>query len=376
MNRTQNLKTRKQFLTGLTLLGAGALLGSLSDCSANNYEEESLYVRKTAIPNDPKLDLIRYAVLAPSSHNSQPWKFGIEGNTIRIYPDFNRRLPIVDPKDRELYISIGCALENLVISAKSLGYQSEVEYFPADEKKECIRIRLSNLKRTVEDPLFLAIPKRQSTRNEYNGKAVPTSDLPNSNSKHSKIKNELITDKDRIESITEWIREGDRIQIADDSFVMELKNWIRFNEKEALQKGDGLLTLCSGGPSIPTWIGNIVFSLVLSGDTQGDTDARLTRSSSGIVIFTSEEDDRNDWIETGRAYERWTLSATSRNIKSAFMNQPIEVPKLRDQLRSRLNIGKNFPQLVARYGYSAPMPYSPRRSLKEILIQSEADSTT
>ncbi|HEY3344819.1 MAG TPA: nitroreductase family protein, partial [Anaerolineaceae bacterium] len=62
-------------------------------------------------------EIIRYACLAPSGHNAQPWKFQIQGDTIRLTADDQRRLPVVDPADRELYISLGCALENLQIAA-------------------------------------------------------------------------------------------------------------------------------------------------------------------------------------------------------------------------------------------------------------------
>lgn len=52
--------------------------------------------------------LLAYAIKAPSGHNTQPWKFRVEGNTITISPDFSRRLPIVDPDDHALFISLGC----------------------------------------------------------------------------------------------------------------------------------------------------------------------------------------------------------------------------------------------------------------------------
>jgi nitroreductase len=81
-------------------------------------------------------ELIRYATLAPSGHNTQPWKFSIKENSIRIFPDFTRHLTVVDPDNRELYISLGCALENLVIAARYAGYDSEVEYFPTGEPAE------------------------------------------------------------------------------------------------------------------------------------------------------------------------------------------------------------------------------------------------
>ncbi len=72
--------------------------------------------------------LIRYATLAASGHNTQPWRFVIGDNTLEIHPDYTRRLPAVDPQNRELWISLGCALENLLIAARAVGYAPEVTY--------------------------------------------------------------------------------------------------------------------------------------------------------------------------------------------------------------------------------------------------------
>lgn len=74
------------------------------------------------------IELVHYAIMAPSGHNTQPWKFRIQENTISIFPDFSRRLPVVDPLDRELYISLGCALENLIVAAGHEGYRASVEH--------------------------------------------------------------------------------------------------------------------------------------------------------------------------------------------------------------------------------------------------------
>lgn len=74
--------------------------------------------------------MIYYATLAPSGHNTQPWQFLIRNNSILINPDFSRRLAIVDSDDHALFISLGCALENLslpltiqVIRLKSIIYR-------------------------------------------------------------------------------------------------------------------------------------------------------------------------------------------------------------------------------------------------------------
>ncbi|AOP36315.1 hypothetical protein A0128_20040 [Leptospira tipperaryensis] len=371
-----NRFTRKDFLTKAAALSAGVALTSLfPGCSGADYGEEVDRIRskpfsKLAGEDNTMLNLIRYATLAPSGHNSQPWKFSLKGNTIRIFPDFTRRLHVVDPDDRELYISLGCALENLLVASEQAGYIPEIEYFPEKEEKDCIRVILKKGISNKNETLFRAIPLRQSTRNEYDGKSLSSSEFKKleSTPKSKTIHNLVFTDKKQIEPLIEYIKEGDQIQISDPAYYKELKDWIRFSESEAIAKGDGLATRCTGNPSVPRWFGQFLMDAIVSGKSQGNADEKLIRSSSGMMIFTSEQNDREAWIEVGRAFEQWTLLATSLNIKSAFMNQPAEVPKLRAQLKEHLNLGTAYPQLIARFGYSQRMPNSPRRPLEQVLL--------
>ena len=71
--------------------------------------------------------IIEAATRAPSGHNSQPWQFAVAENHITISPDFSRRLPAVDPDDRELFISLGCAAENLSLAAAHFGYATDTD---------------------------------------------------------------------------------------------------------------------------------------------------------------------------------------------------------------------------------------------------------
>jgi hypothetical protein len=153
-----------------------------SCASTNRFAQiNSVWKEEFKIMEDNQMqqmkEIIRYATLAPSGHNTQPWKFSIDGNSIKIFPDFTRQLPVVDPDHRELYISIGCALENLVIAAGYAGYDSEVEYFPAGEPEECLLVNLKRFKSAENNILFQAIPERHTNRREYNGQQIPIADF-------------------------------------------------------------------------------------------------------------------------------------------------------------------------------------------------------
>jgi hypothetical protein len=69
------------------------------------------------------MDILYLASLAPSGHNTQPWTVRIVGPQHWIIgSDRERWLPAVDPHNREMLLSLGAFLENLIIAAKAHGY--------------------------------------------------------------------------------------------------------------------------------------------------------------------------------------------------------------------------------------------------------------
>lgn len=97
----------------------------------------------SALPRHTVMELIRCATLAPSGHNTQPWTFSFDEGSIRIFPDFSRCLPVVDPDNHALFISLGCALENLVIAAEHHGYHADVVYASDPEPDGCLTVYLN-----------------------------------------------------------------------------------------------------------------------------------------------------------------------------------------------------------------------------------------
>lgn len=309
--------------------------------------------------------LVRSATLAANGHNTQPWKFAINENFIEIYPDFSRQLPVVDPHHRELWISLGCALENLLISACAAGYAVEVFYPDSSE-----RIRV-NLTPNSPQPsrLFEAIPERQNTRSVYDRRPISPSDLDPilALPLEPGVRLHFFTNPNEIEILIDYVRQGNLQQYAHKAFVNELIEWVRFNEKEALATRDGLYSACSGNPQVPRWIGRF-FVANTKPSQQAEVDAKKLRSSSAAVVIASESDEKSAWVRTGQVYERLALQTTALGIKSAFLNQPIEVADLRSEFQNAIGLGNSLPQLLVRFGYAPAMPKSLRRPLERVLI--------
>lgn len=313
-------------------------------------------------------ELLHYATMAPSGHNTQPWKFRVEDNLILIFPDLSRRLPVVDPLDRELYISLGCALENLVIAARHEGYRAQVGYSfqdgamsvnlePADGKSD-------------NDWLFNAIPIKQSTRRQYDGRSIPEADMEKLASLplEQGVSALFVKDPEKIDGVIELVKEGNSIQMNDRDFMRELVSWIRFNEAEANRYRDGLSSKAMGNPSSPRVIGKLFMKFFLNSKGQSKKDEKCIRGSSALMVLLSENDDINSWISTGRSFERLALCATALGIKNAHINQPCEVPELKKKFQKLLSAGSMHPQLLLRLGYAEPLPKSLRRPVSEVII--------
>lgn len=313
--------------------------------------------------------IIHYATLAPSGHNTQPWKFAVSDQSILMSPDYTRRLPVVDPDDHALFISLGCALENLVVAANHMGFAATVEYFLQDEGAEHIAITLNSDEVEVDPDLFSAIQKRQSTRSKYDGRPVSAEDWAKLKqaSQQEGVALALLTQDEEIEPIIELVKEASRLQFRNQSFVNELISWIRFSKQQALATCDGLNSASVGLPYIPTWLGKFILNTLATPDGEAKKCEALIRGSSGLALFIAEVNDKKTWINLGRSFERVVLKATSMHIKHAHMNMPCEEVGIRSKLQQHLGLKAEQPLLLLRMGYAKPMPKSYRRPVEWVL---------
>ena len=313
-------------------------------------------------------ELVRCATLAPSSHNTQCWKFAIaaEGRSINLLPDLARRCPAVDPDDHHLFVSLGCAAENLMQAALAHGLQGDVQF---DAAGDMVRVSLQAT-RAQTTPLFSAIALRQCTRGDYDGKPVSSDEMAlllRAGSSDS-VRLLLLTERPAMEQVLDHVIQANTAQMADAAFLKELKAWIRFNGAEAVRTGDGLYSASSGNPNIPTWVGDLAFRWAFTPQGENDKYARQVRSAAGIAVFVGQGADKAHWMEVGRCYERFALQATALGIRNAFVNQPVEVPALRQSFAATLGLAGQRPDLVLRFGRGPVLPRSLRRPVEAVLV--------
>lgn len=312
-------------------------------------------------------ELIRHATLASSSHNTQPWKFRIQQDSITILPDFSRRCPAVDPDDSHLFKSLGCAAENLVHAAAAQGFSADVRFDPGEDGVIVLLNRDASARATK---LYQAIAKRQCVKTAYDGTPLvaPELEILEKAGERENVRTIMLLSEAQKDAVIDYVTRGNLAQLTDRAFRDELVSWIRFNPGEAIRTGDGLSVRTSGQPALPTWLAKWIIGLVLTPKGQAETDAKNIRSSAGVAVFVSSHNDKAAWVEVGRAYEHFALQATSFNIRTALINQPIEVRPLRPQFESWLGLDGEHAQLMVRFGHGPMAPFSLRRPIDDVII--------
>lgn len=310
--------------------------------------------------------LLKYAILAPSSHNSEPWAFETSENEIQVFADTSRQLEIADPEGRELYLSVGCALENLTIAADQFGLNPSVEYIISEgiasapenglQPVATVKLNESAVAPTAESALFEAVPKRNTNHKPFKNRQIPDSllDWVNKEAKAEVFGVKIVTDSSKRESIASLQKRADERLFNDSAYRAELAHWI----------GTGAL----GANWITARISKYVVRNLDLGEREGRKNSKLITSAPAVGVLSAESADSETWLRAGQAFERMALKATSKGVAIHPMSQILEVEEFRDELARLLDLEANRPVHLFRLGYANPDDTrTPRRSVGEVL---------
>jgi hypothetical protein len=319
-------------------------------------------------PEEKLRFMLNYAVLAPSGHNTQPWLFSVSDDEVELRADRTRGLPVVDPEDRELIISCGAALFCLRVAIRHFGCEDEVEVLPDPDDADLLaRVRLGSDRSETEEErmLFQAIPKRRSNRGPFEDRQVPERLLSalQAAAWEEGAWLHLVEDEDTKHTIAELIAEGDRIQLADKRFRRELASWVHPNRTKSR---DGMPLYAFGFRDLISLAGPFVIRTFDTGKGQAAKDRQLAEGSPVLAILGTEGNAPADWLAVGQALARVLLRARAEGVWTSFLDQPIEVPKLRSRLRETIGQA-GLPQLLLRMGYGSDVRPTPRRPVEEVL---------
>jgi len=313
--------------------------------------------------------LLRYAILAPSGHNTQPWLFSIKNETVEIYANLKKRLFVMDPLSRELYLSLGACLANLTMAADSFKIKSEIAYFPNGLSDElCARVTFKDQSHSrLEDPTLLsAMVARRNNRENYLGTAIEDEIKENWRAfvKDGDFRLDLVTDPIVKQGLARVTGEGLRMAFANKSFRNELADWIRNNY---VYCEDGIPVNTTDLPA-PSLIAAALIKLIDIGPLKAKNDKKKMVDSPVVAVISSKGDDPLSWVKSGEIFERVQVSAAGSGIASAVLVAAIEEGDLYKKVQEIL--GTDFrPQMIFRLGYPGKQSlHAPRIPVEKLLV--------
>lgn len=309
-----------------------------------------------------------FASLAPSVHNTQPWRFVAHQRALDVYVDPDRGLRYLDPSGRQLHISCGAVTEFARLAVRAVGYDCEVRLLPDPSDQTLVaKVMIRGRKATTpaEQGLIEAAARRYTDRGPYADEAVTEPEL-------DRLRDAIadsgcwlrILDRpeDRLAAIT-LLSDAETLETSDPEYRAELAQWRRDGRAP-----DGLPST-----AYMTWTDDARVSDVPLRDFGGH-DAHPHPSDAPppdverdtIVVLGTELDSVESWLSAGRALARVLLTLTDANLSSQPLGPVLDVPAARARLRHELGL-VGQPQFMLRIGHGLGRPATGRRSTNDVL---------
>jgi hypothetical protein len=389
---TKRFITRRSLLTGagatLVLVAGGGVWRAVDQGVFSAGEGPAYEPWKTWRTDEPKgmLKLVRAAILASNAHNAQPWLFRVTDSTIDVYADHRRNIGTVDPFLREMYISVGCALENLSLAAEANGYAPTLTLMPNDaDPKHAAHLTFMPAP-AKSSPLYDAIPNRHTNRDAYNfAKSVSSGTLIACGA--------LNTDPDIkvfwYVTPDERQRFGDLTIAATESFIADAgqsgdsHRWFRHDWSDLQQQRDGLAFDALGLSPLITVLAKMLPEPSSKSNDEGWL--KLTREQQiptaqafGLIAVRDRLNNRQR-LRVGRFWQRMHLWATTQGLAMHPLNQMTERLERELQLKIEPRFGREVEALVSDSSWQALFPFrmgypkvaaklSPRRAVQDVMM--------
>jgi hypothetical protein len=308
------------------------------------------------------------AALAPSIHNTQPWRFRIEPGALEIYGDLTRQLTVLDPLARQLVISCGCAAFNARVGLAEFGWRARVDRaIDLDPAQPLCRIVASGgqLAWLALGDLAGEIARRHTNRREFAPDPVPPDVVEQLVAAAEQECAELlpITRADDRLALADLSQRADRIENADPAYRAELRYWTTDDPRRA----DGVPAM-----AVPHVGGDAGDELPIRDfDTRGmgwlPTHTHSVRTQSLFLLGTAGNRPI-DWLRAGEALQRVLLVLTRNGFAASPLTQVVEVSETHLQLRERLGL-RWHPHVLLRAGRAPAMTPVNRRPLSDLLIE-------
>jgi hypothetical protein len=301
------------------------------------------------------------ATAAPSIHNTQPWRFRPRADGIDLFADSWRRLDVIDPRGRELFISLGAALLNLRIAILAHGRMPLVRLMPDAQDPDHVAAVTVGPPVSVSPTarmLAQAIPRRHTNRRPFTNVGIPPEVLTELIEASAMEGGRLtVADPGARESVLSLVRLAETTERRQPSYWMELGDWTGGSPRL-----DGVPPEAYGPWSALETVPIRDFGLIRPARRRR---VETFEEEPTITVLYSTADSPSQWLRSGQALERALLTAAHRGVAATLMTQPLEIPRFRELLVD--SAAALVPQAIVRFGYGPPSPATPRRPLEEVV---------
>jgi hypothetical protein len=316
--------------------------------------------------------LLRYALLAPSPYNTQPWLFRIEGERLEVLSDRRRLLPRADPRQRQHLMSCGGLLAALRIAARHFGYDLSVDASASPDAVVAVELAPASEHDAAERSLFLTLPKRRRHVASFDP-GVPSAPLLDSLAVHaSRARAELRyapapEGRDALRAIA---GQAQGRRLADPAFRAELEQWLR---PAGGARSDGIPhdpgTEPAPGLGAPEWADPAELS---AWARRFGTLAQARAANCPVLaVLATPSDTLQDWLAAGAIVLKIELLARASGVWLVEFPDAIELPEPRARIAQIAN-ANGQPQALLGLGYGAEVPPLPRRPLDELLLPDQS----
>lgn len=377
-------KKRRRFLMGSALFVGGAVSGSIWAANKKqtpdyqNAAYESWVSSAKGVRSDSDY-IVLCASLAPSPHNTQPWKFSAQSDSIKVFADKERNLGAADHEFRQMQIGLGCAIYNIDIASRYLGYEPQVRYMGTEQFERDGLVAIVDLRQTnkgITDEQFATIFSRSTNRAEYD-MAIPVSAalLDSITSEWDGVSVELYKhDSLAGKHILRSVRVGARNLIKNSAHFQDGIKWWRYTREELVTKRDGISIHTGGAPFfVKEGMEHFVDQKVWSGDFGRNGEINwvdgIAQSTPVWGVIHAKDDGLVSRMTAGMMLEKAYLQTAFHGFHINPIGYPIEDAKSRVRLAQALNISESR-QLMAvfRLGKGPLLEKSVRRDLSAVKV--------
>lgn len=292
--------------------------------------------------------IINYATKASSCYPAQPWKFRAEGCSLYIYPDYTHNQKEVDGDDHNLFIALGCALENAVVAANAFGYSEHVTYHFTDEH-DYVRVSFEPMNTCTNQILFVGINDRSVTLAPMMKQTIEAEQMADLalQARERDVFLKIYDTDEEFAQLLPLVEEAAVLRFRDQDFP----DWVRLPDPDLQSPEDKSWGQPVGGHSVRGWMGRLFTNHLASAKAEAKRARELVLDSAALVLFSTSNNTREGWVNLGRSYQRIALKANTLGIRHARFGLPCAEEPIREKLKEDLGYTGEEPLLMMRLGF-------------------------